>query len=145
MEEPDVPPEVRQRLRDVMDFTRDMARVRLEALTRPDARIEPFGAILTDEELRGVVLDDVAEHLTTPEGTSRVAASLVERFGARAFAVATAAWSSPDGSPEHPQRREVVRVVVGDESGLTGALFGEVQRRAEGPRLTGIWETGGEQ
>jgi hypothetical protein len=60
-----------------------------------------------------------------------------------AFAIAVATFASPDGSPEHPQAREVVRVIVGHADGTNGATWCELRRGADGPRLTGLWETAG--
>ncbi|MBW3551232.1 MAG: hypothetical protein KY442_10595 [Proteobacteria bacterium] len=87
--------------------------------------------------------DTLAEHLADAAGTGRVASTLLQRYGADAFAIAATATASPDGSPEHPQAREVVRVIVGHADGTSGATWCELRRGSEGPRLTGLWETAG--
>jgi hypothetical protein len=71
----------------------------------------------------------------------RVAGTLLKRPGAEAFAIAATATASPDGSPAHPQAREVIRVIVGHAEGMSGATWCELRRGPEGPRLTGLWET----
>jgi hypothetical protein len=65
------------------------------------------------------------------------------RPGAEAFAIAALASASPDGGAEHPQAREVVRVIVGHADGTSGSTWCELRRGADGPRLTGFWETAG--
>jgi hypothetical protein len=139
--EPAAPPEVQAALREVMDFARALAVTRLQELDDPAADVAPFGVVRTDTGLTPVALDDVRGHLGNPDGMGRVAGSLLAQFDADAFAIAARWYASPDGSPDHPQAREVVRVIVGHSDGLSGAVFAEIDRRPEGPRLASVWET----
>lgn len=138
--EPPIPPDVSTLLRTVVDFTRALAETRTAELEGMDADIEPFAAIHTDDGLTPVVLTDVREHLNTAEGLGRVASSLMARYRADAFAIANRWYASPTGDPQHPQAREVVRVIAGHASGASGAVFSEVVRGPTGPRLAGVWE-----
>ncbi|MCX6385029.1 MAG: hypothetical protein NTV40_00070 [Solirubrobacterales bacterium] len=138
--EPAAPAEVQEALRDVMELARGLAVSRLEELDDPAAEITPFGVVRTESGLVPVLLDEVAEQLGNPDGMGRVAASLLGRYEADAFAIAARWYSSPDGSPDHPQAREVMRVIVGHSDGLSGAIFAEIDRRPEGPRLSAVWE-----
>ena len=70
-----------------------------------------------------------------------MARTLLDRYAAAAFAIAARGIASPDGSPEHPQAREVVRVIVGLPDGTSGSTWCELRRGADGPRLSGLWET----
>jgi hypothetical protein len=132
-------PAMQALLAETLDVARATAEARVEA-----GDLEPFALVHADADLRLVLLGDVAEHLADPAGTGRVAATLLERYGAEAFAIAAGATASPDGSAEHPQAREVVRVIVGHADGTSGATWCELRRGAEGPRLSGLWETAGE-
>lgn len=136
----ELPDETQATVRRTLDFARALAETRTADLRGADADIEPF-AVVHDAEhgLRPVLLADVREHLNTPEGLNRVAGSLLARFGADCFAIVTRWFASPDGNPEHPQSREVVRVIVGHASGASGALYTDVTRTDEGPRLAGVW------
>jgi hypothetical protein len=128
-------------LESVLDAARGLAADRLGELDAADAPIAPFAVVRSARGLTPVLLDDVAEHLATPEGTSRVAGSLLHQFDADAFALATPWHASPDGRPDHPQAREVLRIIVGHVSGRSGAVYAEIERRPEGPRLAPVWET----
>jgi hypothetical protein len=139
--EPAAPPDVQAALREVMDLARALAVSRLEELDDPAADVAPFAVVRTADGLTPVTLDDVRGHLGNPDGMGRVAASLLAQFDADAFAIAARWYASPDGSPEHPQAREVVRVIIGHSDGLSGAVFAELERRPEGPRLASVWET----
>lgn len=121
--------------------TLDVARATAEGRTeRGD--LEPFALVHAGGDLRLVLLGDVAEALEDAAGTGRVARTLLDRYAADAFAIAARGVASPDGSPEHPQAREVVRVIVGHADGTSGATWCELRRGKDGPRLTGLWETG---
>ncbi len=128
-------------LETVLDAARSLAAERVGALRAPDAEIEPFAVVHTARGLVPVLLGDVAEHLATLDGTNRVAGSLLHQFDADAFALATLWHASPDGTAEHPQAREVLRIIVGHVSGSSTAVFAEIERRPEGPRLAPVWET----
>lgn len=140
MADVDVPPEISRRLGEVFDFARALAQARLEELDAPDAEIEPFGVAAVGEELKVVLLDDVRGHLATPHGMGRVAGTILQRYGADTFAIAATHHASPDGSAEHPQAREVMRVVVGHANGMSGAMYAAVERGTQGPRLGQVWE-----
>lgn len=133
-------PSVEALLREALDVARATAEARTEA-----GQLEPFALVASASasaaELRLILLGDVAEHLGDAAGTGRVAQTLIERYAATAFSIVALAHASPDGSPEHPQSREVMRVIVGHSDGTTGATWCELRRGAEGPRLTGLWET----
>jgi len=60
---------------------------------------------------------------------------------AESFAIASRAWASPTGTAEHPQAREVLRIIVGHASGLGGALFAGIERGGRRVRLSPIWQT----
>lgn len=121
--------------------TLDVARATAEARTER-ADLEPFALVHVEEDLRMVLLGDVADSLEDATGTGRVARTLLDRYAADAFAIAARGIASPDGTPEHPQAREVVRVIVGHADGTSGATWCELRRGKDGPRLTGLWETG---
>ena len=125
----------------VLDAARSLAAERVGGLRAPDAEIEPFAVVHTARGLVPVLLGDVAEHLATLDGTNRVAGSLLHQFDADAFALATLWHASPDGTAERPQAREVLRIIVGHVSGSSTAVFAEIERRPEGPRLAPVWET----
>jgi len=133
----------RARLRELVDFARALAEARVSELESEDAEMEPFAVVDRDGgELTPVLLGDVASALDTTEGLGRVASTLLSRYDATTFAVASRWWASPDGDPSHPQAREVVRVVVGHREGAAGMTFTEIHRGDGGVRLAGIWETG---
>lgn len=128
--------------RAVLAETLDVARAAAEGrVQRGD--LEPFALVHAEADLRLVLLGDVAEALGYADGTGRVAATLLRRYDAAAFAIAALGFASPDGSPEHPQAREVVRIIVGHADGASGATWCELRRGPDGPRLTGLWETAG--
>ncbi len=129
-------PAVKALLTETLDVARATAEARTE---RSD--LEPFALVHVDDDLRMVLLGDVAGALEDATGTGRVARTLLDRYGADAFAIAARGVASPDGSPEHPQAREVVRVIVGHADGTSGATWCELRRAKDGPRLTGLWET----
>jgi len=131
-------PAAKALLADTLDVARATAEGRTE---RGD--LEPFALVHAGGDLQLVLLGDVAEHLADPGGTGRIASTLLGRYGADAFAIAALTTASPDGSPEHPQAREVVRVIVGHADGTSGATWCELRRGPDGPRLTGLWETAG--
>ena len=131
-------PAARTLLAEILDVARATAEGRTE---RGD--LEPFALVHAGGDLQLVLLGDVAGALGDPDGTGRVAGTLLRRYGAEAFAIAALATASPDGSPAHPQAREVVRVIVGLPDGTSGASWCELRRTADGPRLTGLWETAG--
>ncbi|MDP9385109.1 MAG: hypothetical protein M3P50_07735 [Actinomycetota bacterium] len=131
-------PAVQALLGETLDVARATAEGRAET-----GDLEPFALVHAGGDLRLVLLGDVAEHLADASGTGRIASTLLQRYGADAFAIAATATASPDGSPEHPQAREVVRVIVGHADGTSGATWCELRRTADGPRLTGLWETAG--
>jgi len=126
-------------LAELLDVARATAEARAE---RGD--LEPFALVHAGGEEQLILLSDVAEHLTDATGTGRVATTLIARYDAEVFAIAALATASPDGAPEHPQAREVVRVIVGHRDGASGATWCELRRTVDGPRLTGLWETAGE-
>lgn len=133
----------RARLHELVDFARALAEARVSELKSEDAAIEPFAVVDRDGgELTPVLLGDVAETLETPDGMNRVAGTLLSRYRATTFAIASRWWASPDGSPSSPQSREVVRVVVGHREGGAGMTYTGIQRGDGGVRLAGIWETG---
>ncbi len=123
---------VRALLAETLDVARATAEGRAKA-----GDLEPFALVHADGDLRLVLLGDVAHALADPAGTGRVAATLLQRYGADAFAIAAPATASPDGSPEHPQAREVMRVIVGHADGTSGSAWCELS----GGRLSGLWET----
>jgi hypothetical protein len=123
---------VRALLAETLDVARATAEGRTEA---GDA--EPFALVHAGGDLRLVLLGDVADALRDAAGTGRVAATLLQRYGADAFAIAARAVASPDGSPEHPQAREVMRVIVGHADGTSGSTWCEMR----GGKLAGLWET----
>lgn len=131
-------PAVQGLLGETLDVARATAEGRAE---RGD--LEPFALVHAGGDLELVLLGDVAAHLEDAAGTGRVASTLLQRYGADAFAIAATGTASPDGSPEHPQAREVVRVIVGHADGTSGATWCELRRGPEGARLTGLWETAG--
>ena len=131
-------PSTRALLTETLDVARATAEGRVER-----GNLEPFALVHAEGDLQLVLLGDVAEALDHADGTGRVAATLLRRYDAAAFAIAVATFASPDGSPEHPQAREVVRIIVGHSDGASGATWCELRRRADGPRLTGLWETAG--
>lgn len=126
--------------RTILAETLDVARATAEGRVK-HGDLEPFALVHAANDLRLVLLGDVAEALHRPDGTGRVATTLLRRYDATAFAIAAPGVASPDGSPEHPQAREVVRVIVGHADGTSGATWCELRRGREGPRLTGFWET----
>lgn len=126
----------------VLAETLDVARATAEARAE-HGDLEPFALVHQAGDLQLVLLGDVAGHLADPVGTGRVATTLLQRPGAEAFAIAVLTTASPDGGPEHPQAREVVRVIVGHADGTSGATWCELRRGADGARLTGFWETSG--
>jgi len=132
---------VAEEMRAVLDATRALAHERVDALEDPAAAIAPFAVVDAGGETKLVLLEDVAEHLASPEGVNRVAATLLGRYGGESFAIASGAWASPSGGVEHPQAREVLRIIVGHASGLGGALFAGVERGTNGVRLSPIWQT----
>jgi len=132
---------VAEQMRTVLDAARALARERVDALDDPEAAIAPFAVVDAAGGTKVVLLADVAEHLASPEGVNRVAATLLGRYGAESFAIASGAWASPSGASEHPQAREVLRVIVGHASGLGGALFAGVERGVNGVRLSPVWQT----
>ena len=125
-------------VRALLSETLDVARGTAEARTERGDR-EPFALVHTGGDLKLVLLGDVAHALADPAGTGRVAATLLQRYEADAFAIAAPATASPDGSPEHPQAREVMRVIVGHADGTSGSTWCELR----GGKLTGLWETAG--
>ena len=125
-------PGVRALLAETLDVARATAEGRAKA-----GDLEPFALVHAGGDLRLVLLGDVAHALADPQGTGRVATTLLQRYGADAFAIAAVATASPDGSPEHPQARQVMRVIVGHADGTSGSAWCEVQNG----RLTGMWET----
>ena len=129
-------PAVKALLAEILDVARATAEGRAD---RGD--LEPFALVHTTGDLELVLLGDVADALSDATGTGRVAGTLLQRYGAEAFAIAAVATASPDGTPEHPQAREVVRVIVGHKDGTSGATWCEVRQTPAGPRLTGLWET----
>jgi len=131
-------PVARTLLAETLDVARGTAEGRVKA-----GDLEPFALVHADGELRLVLLGDVAETLVDAAGTGRVANTLLQRYAADAFAIVARATASPDGSPDHPQARDVVRIIVGHADGTSGATWCELRRTPEGPRLTGLWETGG--
>ncbi len=132
---------VAEEMRTVLDAARALAHERVDALEDPEAAIAPFAVVDVAGETKVVLLEDVAEHLVSPEGVNRVAATLLGRYDAESFAIASRAWASPSGGADHPQAREVLRVIVGHASGLGGALFAGVERGPTGVRLSPIWQT----
>ncbi len=128
-------------LRGVLDAARAFAHERIDALGEPDAEIAPFAVVEAPGGSRVVLLEDVAEHLDSPAGVNRVAATLLGRYEAESFAIASRAWASPTGTAEHPQAREVLRIIVGHASGLGGALFAAIERGGRRVRLSPIWQT----
>ena len=131
-------PAVRALLAETLDVARATAEGRTEK-----GDLEPFALVHAAGDLQLVLLGDVAHHLADPGGAGRVASTLLQRYSADAFAIAATATAAPDGSPEHPQARVVVRVFVGHADGTSGATWCELRRGPEGPRLTGLWETAG--
>lgn len=131
-------PSAQALLTETLDVARATAEGRIE---RGD--LEPFALVHTRGDLQLVLLGDVEEALRDASGTGRVAATLLRRYDAGAFAIAVLTLASPDGSREHPQSREVVRVIVGHADGTSGAAWCELRRGPDGPRLTGLWETAG--
>lgn len=123
---------------ETLDVARATAGGRVE---RGD--LEPFALVHAGGDLRLVLLGEVSEALGYADGTGRVAATLLRRYDAVAFAIAAAGFASPDGSPEHPQAREVIRIIVGHADGTSGATWCELRSGPDGKRLTGLWETGG--
>ena len=119
-------------LTETLDVARATAEGRAER-----ADLEPFALVHTEGDLRLILLGDVAEALEDAAGTGRVARTLLDRYGAAAFAIAARGVASPDGSPEHPQAREVVRVIVGLPDGTSGSTWCELRNG----RLSGMWET----
>jgi len=135
MEGPDhehLEPAAKALLTETLDVARATAEGRLE---HGDA--EPFALVHVDDDLRIILLGDVAHALADATGTGRVARTLLDRYDAAAFAIAAQGLASPDGSPEHPQAREVVRVIVGLPDGTSGSTWCELRAG----RLTGLWET----
>lgn len=131
-------PDAKALLAETLDVARATAEGRAE-----HGDLEPFALVHANGNLQLVLLGDVAEALEDAAGTGRVATTLLSRYGADAFAIAARAVAAPDGTPEHPQAREVVRVIVGLPDGTSGATWCELRRTADGPRLTGLWETAG--
>ena len=129
-------PAVQTVLKETLDLARATAEARAE-----HGDLEPFALVHAAGDLQLVLLGDVAHHLDAPAGTGRVAATLLQRYDAEAFAIAALAAASPDGAAEHPQAREVVRVIVGHADGTSGSTWCELRRGPEGHRLTGLWET----
>jgi len=128
--------------RAVLAETLDVARATAEGRVE-QGDLEPFALVHAKGDLQLVLLGDVAGALSHADGTGRVAAALLRRYDAAGFAIAVATVASPDGSPEHPQAREVVRIIVGHADGTSGATWCELRRSAGGPRLSGLWETAG--
>lgn len=137
-EHPHLDPSAQALLAETLDVARATAHGRVEL-----GDLEPFALVHADEDLKLVLLGDVSDALASADGTGRVAATLLRRYGASAFAIAALSLASPDGSPEHPQAREVIRVIVGHADGTSGATWCELRRGPDGPRLTGLWETAG--
>ena len=129
-------PGVKTLLAETLDVARATAVARTE---RGDS--EPFALVHVEDDLRMILLGDVADALGDATGTGRVARTLLDRYAADAFAIAARGIASPDGTAEHPQAREVVRVIVGHADGTSGATWCELRRGKDGPRLTGLWET----
>ena len=124
-------------LAEILDLARATSEARAE---RGD--LEPFALVrAAGQEEQLILLGDVAQHLGDASGTGRIATTLIGRYDAEVFAISAQATASPDGSPAHPQAREVVRVIVGHRGGASGATWCELRRTADGPRLTGMWET----
>ncbi len=138
---PDDDAEVQSALAEVLDAARSLAIARVGGLDDAGAPVAPFAVVRTPAGLRPVLLDDVAAHLATPAGVNRVAGSLLHQFEADAFALAAPSHASPDGRPEHPQAREVLRIIVGHVSGVSGAAYAEIDRGPGGVRLGPVWET----
>lgn len=124
--------------RALLAETLDVARATAEGRTeRGD--LEPFALVHAGGDLQLVLLGDVAGALRDAAGTGRVAATLLSRYGADAFAIAAPAVASPDGSPDHPQARDVMRIIVGHADGTSGSTWCELRNG----RTSGLWETGG--
>jgi hypothetical protein len=123
-------------LAEILDVARATAEARADA-----GELEPFALVHAGGEERLILLGDVAQHLVDAAGTGRVATTLISRYDAEVFAIVARATASPDGSPQHPQARDVVRVIVGHRDGASGSTWCELRDTADGPRLTGLWET----
>lgn len=136
----DVEREIIERMEAMLEVARALAHERVDALTSPDAVIEPFAVAWTGGEQRLLDLADVAGALATPTGVNRLASTLISRYDADTFAVVSAAHASPSGDAEHPQAREVLRVILGHATGFSGGAWTEVDRTAAGPRLSAVWQ-----
>ncbi len=128
------------RLEAMLEVARALAHERVDALATPDAVIEPFAVAWTGGEQRLLDLADVAGALASPTGVNRVASTLISRYDADTFAVVSVAHASPSGDAEHPQAREVLRVILGHATGFSGSAWAEVDRTSSGPRLSAVWQ-----
>lgn len=133
--------EIVQRLEAMLDVARSLAHERIDSLEDPVAAVVPFAVTWAQEQQKLLDLTDVAHALATPDGVNRIAATLISRYEADTFAIVSASTASETGDSQHPQAREVLRVILGHATGFSGSAFCDVQRTPNGPKLSGVWQT----
>jgi hypothetical protein len=102
---------------------------------------EPFALVHAGGDLRLILLGDVSAALEDAAWNGPGRAHPARPLRGRRVRDRRRGIASPDGSPEHPRAREVIRVIVGHADGTSGSTWCELRRGADGTRLSGLWET----